>query len=135
MVGVVDDDGAGFAGHRVEQRVDRASGVLAGTCHRGGGLREAGVRHGRAQPRSEELGRHATFVQGDFDRNRVPCVDQLRAEDGLAVSGARLDHDDARLKALRGQPRTPDVVRRQTAHFAAPLPVPSAFLAGRLRGV
>jgi hypothetical protein len=136
VVGVVNDEGAAFAGEGVDESVDRPGSVLADPSHRGGGFGETRVRHGGAQPRSKELCGHAALVQDDLDCDRAPHVDQLGAEDGLAVAGAGLDNDDICLEALRGQPRPSNVVRRQTAQFTAPRPVPSAsFVVGSLREV
>ena len=121
VVGIVDDEGAPFGRQRAKQRLDRLWGVLTGLGHRAGGFGKAGARHGGAQPGGEQLGGHAAFVQRDLDRDRAPGIGEFRAEHGLAVAGRGLDHDNARLHAWRGQPRTADVVWRQTAQCTAPL--------------
>ena len=69
----------------------------------------------------EAAGGHAAFVQHHLDRHRPPHVGQLRAQDGLAVSGGRLHHHDTGLLAGCGQPWAPDVVRGQTAQWGASL--------------
>ncbi len=123
VVRVVDDERAALAGQARQQRVDRAGRVLRGARHARRGLGEPGRCHRRADPRGQQPGRHAALMQYHVDRHRPPRVGQLGTEDGLAVAGSRLHHDDAGIQALRGQPLASDVVWRQMAQCAFPRPV------------